>query len=851
LPDPLVVRPRLHDRLAHALRCPVTVVAAPAGWGKTVLLGGWLRARAAGGPPVAWLAAGPGPFWSALHAAVRHALAGHPHPPPAPAEGDPSYPDRLAAALSELRDPLTVVVDDLHAAAGPRVGEGLARLVGTAAGRLRLVVAGRGEPDLPVSRWRVTGEVAEVGAAELAFTPAEAAELLAGHGVRLPEPYLSDLCRRAEGWPAGLRMFAWHARGRPDPAGAARRFGGDTPVVAGYLADEVLAGLPAPVVDTLTRTCLTDDLSGELVAAVTGRDDGERMLADLARAHAFVTRRDTTAPRYRLHPMLAEALRARLHRDLPGQAAGLHRRAAGWYAATDRPVRALVHAVAGGDWPTARALVGSGWPRLVLDGSGGVPAATAATPPAAQDLRDDPELALALAAERLARRDPGTADLYLHATTGGGGWHGRRPDVTTVATGLRLAAARLAGDLPALRARAGELLAAARRDATTAREATVAVAAVMLGTARLHGGDLAGAALAVRAGSAYATRAGLRGARVLATGQLALVHALAGRLCAAADAAQVARRMAAGAEPAWYHGYAHLASAVLHLGRDRLDRAGRDLDRAASLAAGDPALAAAVLAVRAELLHERGDLPGACRAVTVARRALATGRASPLFGHRLGLTEAAVRTGQGDTRTARQVLAPLCKDGAPDPAAARVGLARTYLADGDPARAERELPDGDDRALPPAVRVEARLLEAVAARRLGDPRRAAAALESAVRIATPEGLRRPFTGGGPAVQELLAGHLAAHPAERPWLADLLPGPASPGYPPHPAVTGPLTAREHAVLRYLPSVMSAAEIAGELYLSVNTVKTHLRHIYRKLGTAGRRETVRRARELRLL
>src|SRR5690606_25634475 len=123
-----------------------------------------------------------------------------------------------------------------------------------------------------------------------------------------------------------------------------------------------------------------------------------------------------------------------------------------------------------------------------------------------------------------------------------------------------------------------ELLAAARRDGTPAREATVAVAAVTLGTARLHGGDLAGAALAGRAGSAYATRAGLRGARVLATGQLALVHALAGRLCAAADAARVARRMAAGADPAWYHGYAYLAGAVVHLARDRLDQAGRDLD---------------------------------------------------------------------------------------------------------------------------------------------------------------------------------------------------------------------------------------------------------------------------------
>src|SRR5690606_25010170 len=295
----------------------------------------------------------------------------------------------------------------------------------------------------------------------------------------------------------------------------------------------------------------------------------------------------------------------------------------------------------------------------------------------------------------------------------------------------------------------------------------------------------------------------------------------------------------------------HLAGAVVHLARDRLDQAGGDLDRAASLAAGDPALAAAVLAVRAQLVHERGDLPGACRAVTEARRALGTGRVSPLFGHRLRLTEAAVRTGQGDTRTARQVLAPLCDDRAPDPAAARVALARTYLADGDPARAARELPDGDDPALPPAVRVDTRLLEAVVARRLGDPRWAAAALESAIRLAVPEGLRRPFAGGGPAVQELLAGHLSAHPAERPWLADLLPGPSAHQCPPHPAVTGPLTAREHAVLRYLPSVMSAAEIASELYLSVNTVKTHLRHIYRKLGTAGRRETVRRARELRLL
>ncbi|WP_213450142.1 LuxR C-terminal-related transcriptional regulator [Rhizomonospora bruguierae] len=868
LPDGTLIRPRLHERLDAGARGAVTLLAAPAGWGKTVLLTGWAAgqpagpdAAAPGEPPTpraAWLSAATGDdgrFWSYLRAALA-ATSPVPEPAPGP-RPDPVFLTRLADALSRRAEPVVLVIDDYHQLRDPGIAAGLDFLLRHCGGGLRLVLASRVEPRLPLHRWRVSGQLAELGLADLAFTPEETAALARRHGLALSSAHLDRLHARTEGWPAGLRLAALslgaqaEAPSGPGPSGADQG-------IADYLTGEVLAGYPEHVRDALLSTAILDRVSGDLLDALTGGVGGERLLADLARGNGFVIPVGAASAgrpaSYRYHRMFADLLRAELRRRWPDRVAELHRRAAGWFAAHRLPGDALRHALSGGDHDLATSLLVAHWPALTSCAPA-EPGPEPAPAPPVDAIRADPELALAYSVDRLNRRDPAAADALLRLAER----HRhllapqRRDRYAVMVAGLHLAVARARGDAPAAAARAGELLGRSTGVPPDTRARALALAA--LGADRLGTGDLEAAQSALLDARRTAERSGPGCVRTAATARLAYLLAVRGALTAAERTARTALDAppCPGRPRPMHGGYASVALALVALYRDRLDEAAAQLVAAADAgAAGEPGLAAAVGVVRALLHAERGDLTAAYAALRTAREA---GPPPPYLAQWSAAVEADLRTARGDTGTVRAAVPP----GAPLPQRMAVALARSYLRDGDPQAATRTVPAwSEENDLPLPVRIDAGLVDALAARAAGDRRRAARALERILSLAEPEGYRRPFTRPGTGVRELLVDHLDAGTAYWPLVSDLTaaapprsatsePGTGTTAEPP----TEPLTERELTVLRYLQSILSNVEIAAELCLSVNTVKTHVRNIYRKLDATRRRDAVRRARDLKLL
>lgn len=850
LPDGLVERPRLRDLLAVGARGAVTLVAAPAGWGKTVLLTSWYRTASG---PVAWLSVEPGDtdadFWRYVAAALGAGATGVPAPGEEPHE---IFLARLADALARRPEPLVLVLDDLHHLRKPLAG--LDSLVRHAAGRLRLVIASRADPPLPLHRWRLSGDLTEIRADQLAFTLAEAAELLTRQGLVLPADRLSDLHARAEGWPAGLRLATLAATG-----GAATGGPGGDDAIAEYLTREVLADQPPEIRDALCRASIVERMSGDLVEALTGRSDGERLLADLAQGNGFVL--PVGHGTYRYHGMFRDLLRRELRRREPGRLADLHRRAGRWHRERGAVIDTLRHALAAGDWREATEVLTGHWPRLVVTHRDASPALPPSPP--TDVVRADPLLALACAADCLDRGDLSGVRHWLRLgerLPAGAG------PVPLVAAALALPDAELSADVSRLRQTATDLLAAHgpwppedTHDGPAAGEAVRALALAALGAAHLATDPPATSEATLADALAAADRAELPCARLACASRLAVARAVHGRLRSAERQARAALELVEcpGRSHPVYRGHAHLALAFVHLERDRLADAAAELDLAAGEldAAGprdrsDPTLAALVAIARALLARAQGDLPGSYEALLAGRRALDDQRPAGYLTHWLTAVEADLRVRHGDPDLARDLLAPLAAEAS---VPVTTALAQAHLAAGEPDAALRVLPEwaSDERA-GLSFRLDAGLLEALAARRLGDARRATLALETVLGLAEPEGFRRGFTRSGPSVREMLVEHLDSGTAYwftvndlcaagRPARQDRLP----------PELGEPLTEREITVLRYLQSILSTGEIAAELCVSVNTVKTHVRNIYRKLAVSRRRDAVRRARQLHIL
>ncbi|GIG90301.1 LuxR C-terminal-related transcriptional regulator [Plantactinospora endophytica] len=928
----LLPRSRLFDLLDLGTAGPLTLVSASAGWGKTVLLSSWCRARnatagrTAKGPdrgPVAWLSLEPGDggarLWSYLYAALRPAVDGQ--EPDAGDEPDPGYGlETLADQLARRTGPATLILDDLHQVDDPEVSSGLEFLLRHTAGRLRLVIGCRTDPGLALHRWRLSGELTEIRAADLAFRPDEVADLFSAYGEPLPPEQTRRLVSRTEGWPAGLRFAALALPGHPDPARFVDEFTGEHPDVTDYLTEELLAGLSADAREALCRASLVAGFSADLLDALTGRSGAARVLSELDRLGGFVIPLGGRPAAYRCHPMLGELLRSELGRRPAEQVTELHRRAATWFTAHDLPAESLRHALAARDWTYATDVLLRHWPDLVPYGQPG-PARSAPPAPPAEAVRADPEIGLAYATERLDGGDPATATGHLALAAE----HAELLDPTRryrfrrLAAALRLAVAQSNGAGPAVRDAVADLLhpgptasgpaavadllhlgptasgpadaanlprpeapAASlvgvgdllRRDPTASGPAgeddagrgeldlrAAAVARMVPGMIRFGSGELAVAEPDIADGLAEALRAGLPRAGRLCLGRLALARAIRGELGSADEAA----RTALGTAP--FGGlvrpadgvHAALAQTLVALHRDRQEDAEANLTLAAEAAeyVDEPLVHGLVGVLRAQLLRDRGDLTGAHQALASARRRLGDRAEAQPLAHWLLAAEAELWIAHGDVELAREMLTPALERGAAPVEPVAVALSRAHLRARDPQAALRTLPDWDTPAGsggPLPLRLAAGLLDATAARSTGDHRRAARVLERVLRMAEPEGFRHPFTRADPPVRELLAAHLDSGTAFWPMVDDLLgaaDGTVGPVTRSAAPLGEPLTERELTVLRYLQSILSNVEIAAELSLSVNTVKTHVRNIYRKLDATRRRDAVRRARELNLL
>ena len=332
----LVPRPRLTARLDEGLARGLVLVCAPAGYGKTVLLADWARR---GEHPVAWLSldAGdndPARFWRHAVAALDRARPGTGERvapllgPPAPS----SFQGLVTALINDLAaDEALLVLDDYHLISARQVHESLAFLVEHRPAGICVVLASRSDPPLPLARLRARGQLTEIRAAELRFTPAEAGELLQHAASALPDASVAALAARTEGWAAGLQLAALSLRGHDDAAGFVAAFTGSHRYVLDYLAEEVLEGQDEQLRTFLLETSVLERLSGPLCDAVTGREGSQALLEEAERAGLFLIPLDEVRGWWRYHHLFADLLRARLQQEQPGRVAQLHRNAAAWY----------------------------------------------------------------------------------------------------------------------------------------------------------------------------------------------------------------------------------------------------------------------------------------------------------------------------------------------------------------------------------------------------------------------------------------------------------------------------------------------------------------------------------------
>jgi LuxR family transcriptional regulator, maltose regulon positive regulatory protein len=833
---------------ASASVVPLTLVVAGAGWGKTTLLSTWASTA-----PTAWMTvdaehAERDAFWRLAVTALEGAgLKGT----AAVSSSQTTHEllSALADAIAALECPIRLVLDEFDHVRDDTVATDIAQLLQRTRDRLSIVIASRSEPAFRLQRLRLNGLVAELRAQELAFTDAESVALLAEHDARLPDAETQLLWQRTEGWPAGLALVALALRGSP-VATASQALAEAQHDLDAYWLEEVVSRQAPERLDLLLRTSMLPLVDAELADALTGGSDSVRLLAELAQEGLFVEtdKRGT----YRCRALLGEVLRAEAARRLGQQLPALHRQAARLLAQRELLFEAISCAIAGEDWEETADLLGQHWLRLGLQvGSPELRLLLDRVP--AEVVRQEAELALAAAAMHLEAGEEPPADelLTLGTRITPRLPETRRVRATVTAVAIELYRARGAGDVE-------QSLQTARTALGDGWEHAVgpdvhALVLASLGATEFWLGDYdaAGTHLEQAAGLAE-----VRGNDYLLF--LAECYAVAVDLgCGRLD--DVRRRALAVDELARARGWgdlshsamAHLSLGAAHLWAHELEAAEHRIERArhAVEKPRERLPHVAVAQARATLLGIRGE---PATALEVLRRAHAAGAPLPRPLEISGaMVEADLRLALGELEPARSLLEAL------DAPEAAIGLARVELAAGDPRAAAVIIARfrSDERSfLRPYANVEAWLIDAVAHDILGEGDAALRSLERALHCAEPRGFRHPFLRLGTRVRSLLRRQLRFETAHRALVDDLLLA-FDAGEPARGAGAGtpaePLSERELTVLRFLPTMMSNAEIAAEMFVSVNTVKTHLRHVYAKLGTTNRREAVRRARELRLL
>ena len=861
----LVARPRLLDLATRTGHPALTLVSAPAGFGKSTLVADWL----AGVPTTAWLSLDtrdddPEQFWTYVLAALATVSPDLSAEPAALLRGRTvpleTVVTTLINDLETASQDIVLVLDDYHVINTPEIHRSVAFLLEHLPPQISLVIATRADPPLPLASLRADGNLLEVRAADLRFTAAETAEYLHdAMGLALTPADVDVLGARTEGWIAALQLAALSMQGRSDPASFIDEFAGDDRFILDYLADEVLERQSARIREFLLDTSLLSRLTGPLCAAVTGQDDARAILEELDRSNLFVVPLDDRRTWYRYHHLFGDVVRARLLDERPDRVAELHRRASDWYADHGEPREAIGHALAADDHERAAKLI-----ELVAPAMQRARQETQlrswleALPAGIFEAR--PVLAMALVGARMATGDVrdlepllGIVDAWLD-----------RSDAPVVFDDAAYAR------LPAMAAvhRAGLALLAGDIDGTIEHAQRV--------------GDLVGADDHLRRGAAAAL--------------LGLAHWGRGELDDARDRyiESIACFELGGYLPDVMG--CSLALADIQLTQGRLRDAQRTFESALRHTADDPELrGAADMHVGLGMIAvERNDLEAATEHLRIGAE-LGEHMGLPQHPYRWRVATANLHEARGDLDRALTLLteaeARYHTDYSPSVRPVAAITARVAVDSGDVDAGERWakerglaaddeltyvrefehvtlarvlLARGSTRTIEQAVTLLERLLAAaddgrrvgssieilvllaLARRATGDSVGADAALREALARAEPEGYVRSILGAGPDVADLLRslGTSDRHAAR-------ILGAARPMVPRRRSRTDDpdrLSERELDVLRLLRSDLSGPDVARELHVSLNTLRTHTKHIYTKLGATNRREAVTRAAEL---
>ncbi|WP_132286271.1 LuxR C-terminal-related transcriptional regulator [Kribbella sp. VKM Ac-2568] len=859
------MRRRLIELVSQGVQRPLTVVSAPAGFGKTMLLESW-EALSKGPDLISWIALNattdqPAALLeSVVDGLHRRSATLSDEPVLFAPEDQPGQPTPTHLAVVEQQQ-LVLVVDCGDLTVTPAFGQTLHRLVHGNAGRVRIVLLTRSDPPVPLHLYRLAGTVAEIRAADLVFTTEEAGELMRLQNLDLAPTDLAVLLERTDGWPAGLMFAALTLAGKTDPARAIREFRGDTGNVSAYLMSEVLDAQPTALREFLLRTCIVDEVRPALAKALTGRPCDRRSLEFIAHGNSFIQPIPGTDESYSYQSLFREFLRAQLLFERPTLALALHHTAATWFAQNGQRLEAIQHAITARRWRDAARylvedldfaglLVGR-QRRLLTTLFAGLP-----------DDLEGAEAAIVRATSALAEFDVARSTSELRRARD---WLDH--DVSTPAraselaiTVLQAVCASLGTDVNAgldavLAAEAA--LRAASGEPVIARPDLRLLMAGCKGRVLLQRGDFPAALAAFTEGVAIAETVGVHEALADFLGMSALVEAVWGHLRRASELAAHATALAeSGAQPDEPQS-AIVAQAWISTDRGELTEAQDLVHRAAEAAPTHDAhvLAAALALIRARLLRGGGETDLAGAELRAASNSYGS-RHDGWLNQSLIVDEAKTLVAQHLPREAIKVIEH-------SPGRDQVGsllvLRRAAIEAG-----ERKPPlprAATHRTVPLETQVDSWLVQAAESLRTGDSGRGGLCLERALRLAAPEQLRRPFTEAAPSVQRLLqpTGELVTR---HPWLRapdhlrahDRAIGRSGHQLGHAPADVArvvPLTCKEHEVLEYLADLLTTEEIAATMYVSVNTVRSHVRSILRKLSASRRNEAVRRAWELGLL